>query len=177
MDDMRQLVRPPLQQWVRSRQPVAVYDQDEARRAVDRRIIESGFSRAKVAREAGVSVTTLKNFLTPGGSWPRSEKLAAIERAIGWEIGSVVRIANGVDHPQIGRSPETASRTVADSDVKPTVGPHDEADDVIVIMESGWDEGLTDLERAEILANAKATIHRLAREMRAFHAAREDAAP
>ncbi|GAA2070986.1 helix-turn-helix domain-containing protein [Williamsia deligens] len=53
-----------------------------------------GLDVAELARTAGVDAKTIRS-MEGGDRWPRDSTVAKIERALGWEPGSVEAVANG----------------------------------------------------------------------------------
>lgn len=97
-----------------------------AAQAVVEEMVRRGFSNASLSsataepEDAGpaVDVGTIADFLK-GARWPRSTTLGRIERALGWEVGSLIRYSRGGPHPAEDRSRNTAvgvDRLLADVD-------------------------------------------------------------
>jgi transcriptional regulator with XRE-family HTH domain len=85
--------------------------EQRARAAVQQTMGTRGFSNASLAREAGIDQGTVGEFLN-GRRWPRADKLAAIEKALGLEVGAITRIAGDGEASAAGAwAPRTAPPT------------------------------------------------------------------
>ena len=117
---------------------------------------ELGWSSRRLAKEAGLSTSTVTEFLAGSRAWPQAATLQAIEKALGWSAGTLSRIAEGDFPDQSGRlhSAQGVSRTATGSR-----------------MLLSWDvdvtDGMTPAELAEARAAAEQTVLRVLREMRA----------
>lgn len=107
---------------------------------------ELRLSIAELARRADVDQGTVGDFLN-GKRWPRSDTRGAIETALEWQAGAIGSLAEG----QL-----------------PYVGPEVQDPDGGVLLDLPDEAlaGLSDLEREEVLAAAKETALRKAREIR-----------
>lgn len=70
-------------------------DELAAARAVEAAMGERGWDVADMVRGIGVDPGTLRDFLN-GQRWPRTSTRGKIERALGWESGTIRAIAEGV---------------------------------------------------------------------------------
>lgn len=123
------------------------------RAAIDARLSELGWSRDRLAKEAGVATTTASQFLRGDRSNPRPRVKLAFEMALGWEPGALDRIAstrpNEVDTLRAVDKASTdgdGARMVLDFDVDITAG-------------------MTREELAEIRKQAEAQVLRLRRQI------------
>jgi hypothetical protein len=69
-------------------------DETTARRAVTAAMHERTWNPTDIARESGVDVGTVSDFLS-GQRWPRAATRARIERALSWPPGAINDIAAG----------------------------------------------------------------------------------
>lgn len=119
--------------------------QDAAREAVRDELATRGWDRARFGREAGVDPATLRDFLS-GARWPRPATLTKYDRALGWEPGTLDRIARGAAEAPV-------------SDLGHTAG-------VLLDMDESAYADLDPSEREEAIAAAKLAFTRTAREIR-----------
>ena len=120
------------------------------------RMSELGWSATRLAEEAGLSTSTVTEFLAGSRAWPRAGTVQALEQALRWPPGSLARIAEGNPPGEVGQlhSAHGPSRTATGSR-----------------MTLSWDvdvtEGMSAAELAEARAAAEQTVLRVLREMRA----------
>lgn len=121
--------------------------------AISDRMSELRWSKAELARQAGVDANTIGDFMS-GKRWPRRDTRRALERALGFGDGYIeliVRnVATALDEPpalDTGR-------------VRP------EAETVLLKLPSSALEGLTDIEREELEMTVRATALQRLREIR-----------
>jgi transcriptional regulator with XRE-family HTH domain len=76
-------------------------------------MLDSGMSNASLAREAGVDTGTVGDFLN-GARWPYAPTLAKLDRALGFEIGTLEQMAEADAPPGGGETlpPLTGPPTV-----------------------------------------------------------------
>src|SRR5690348_3721114 len=76
-------------------------------------MLDAGMSNASLAREAGVDTGTVGDFLN-GSRWPYAPTLAKLDRALGFEIGTLERMAEEEPPPGGGETlpPLTGPPTV-----------------------------------------------------------------
>lgn len=72
-----------------------------ARTAVVEAMSGLGLTKTEFAREAGLDVGTVGDFLD-GSRWPRLPTLAKIDAALGWAPGTTSSVASGGDVPNVG---------------------------------------------------------------------------
>lgn len=120
-----------------------------ARLRVQREMSERGWNIADLAREAGLDPGTVGDFIN-GPRWPQYATRSKISRALGWA-------ANGLDQLADGEQPALASETVSRPDLD--MG-------VLLSMPPEALEGLGPAEREEVIAAAKLSALRAAREIR-----------
>lgn len=74
-------------------------NQDRARQAVSAELAARQRNPLWLTQQAGIDAGTLADFL--GGSrWPKTATQGKIERALGWEPGTINAIAHGAQPPQ-----------------------------------------------------------------------------
>lgn len=103
--------------------------------AVEKAMARAGLTNAAMVKLTGVDKGTLGTFLS-GVSWPRRNTRTAIESALGWEIGTIVAIADGQIDP---------------SEVETVGGGHDHGDDSLLFMRP---RGISDQQWIQIKNNA-----------------------
>lgn len=116
---------------------------EAAREAVLNELGTRGLDRTYLATEANVDPATLRDFLN-GTRWPRPATLTKLDRALGWEPGTLAGIARGA----------------------PAVSGGDHTDGVLLDMDEAAYADLTPSEREEAVAAAKLAFTRTAREIR-----------
>jgi hypothetical protein len=117
-------------------------DQASAIEAVLARITELQTTPTGLARLAQVDPATVRDFLT-GGHWPQSRTRGRLEAALEWPPGTIERIAAG-----------TA--------ISVSASGHG----VLLDLPDSALEGMTEAEKQEVIARAKAEALRAAREIR-----------
>lgn len=122
-----------------------------AREAVERQMIAFGWNISDLARNSGLDVGTVGDFIS-GQRWAQPATQNKLEQALGWAAGSIVLITRGGE-------PVTAV------DVE-TVGPGDQDADVLASLPPEALEGLDAADRAEVIAAAKLSALEKAREIR-----------
>lgn len=85
-----------------------------ARRAVTLWLIEHEQSRSWLYKTAGIDAGTLNEFLN-GNRWPAEATQGKIERALGWSVGTISGIAEGLTEPPSETSDETFSKMSEDT--------------------------------------------------------------
>jgi len=103
---------------------------------------ELRLSATAVARSAGLDLGTVSDFLS-GQRWPKPGTQGAIETALEWPPGTIERLASGNDWP-VSAPQEGVLLDLPDSAL----------------------EGLSEAEKQEVIARAKAEALRAAREIR-----------
>lgn len=103
---------------------------------------ELRLNATSVARTAGLDLGTVSDFLS-GQRWPKPGTQGAIEVALEWPPGTIERLASGNDWPV--SAPQ---------------------DGVLLDLPESALEGLSEAERQEVIARAKAEALRAAREIR-----------
>lgn len=119
--------------------------QDKAREAVLDELAARGIAKNAFAKAAGVDPATLRDFLA-GRRWPQSPTQVKIEDALGWDRGTLDRIARGVVDAPVGDSHHTGG--------------------VLLDVDESAYADLTPAEREEAITAAKLAFHRTAREIR-----------
>jgi transcriptional regulator with XRE-family HTH domain len=109
-------------------------------------MFELDLTRQAVAERAGVTPDTVGDFLA-GRRWPQNASLLRIENALEWPVGHLVRVASG-DVPS-----STGSVSA-------------EGHGVLLDLPDSALEGLSEAEKQEVIARAKAEALRAAREIR-----------
>ncbi|REE95309.1 helix-turn-helix domain-containing protein [Thermomonospora umbrina] len=78
-----------------------------------------GLTQEQLAERAGVTVKTVYN-LESGGRWPQARTRGAVESALGWQPGDLVRIGEGREPVQVpgaeGPDIDTVVRELAELD-------------------------------------------------------------
>ena len=80
-------------------------NEDRARQAVAAELAARQRNPSWLTREAGIDPGTLADFLA-GHRWPKTATQGRIERALGWEPGTVNAIANGAPAPESPQDPD-----------------------------------------------------------------------
>lgn len=122
----------------------------QARASVVSALSARGAGAAEVSREAGVNLSTVRDFLN-GTRWPRARTLNRIETYLGWEPGRIENEARGLPMAQ------------QTSTVRPAA---EDGDGVLLDIDASALEGLDDDEREEVLTAAKLTALSTARAIR-----------
>lgn len=89
----------------------AAVDRERVAKYVAARRGALGLTQERLAERAGVTVKTVYN-LEAGERWPQARTRAAVEAALRWRAGDLVRIAGG-DEP-LGTEPEDARGELAE---------------------------------------------------------------
>lgn len=119
-------------------------DRTRARKAARQQMANLGLGIGTLAQRAEVNEDTVSDFMS-GKRWPRPANLAKIEKALRWPAGEIDRLASG----------EASSVDVTPGE-----------DGVLLNLPPSALEGLSDAEREEVIARAKASALRAAREIR-----------
>lgn len=118
-----------------------------ARRAVSGEMSRRGWNPGDLAREAGVDPGTVGDFLS-GARWPKLRTFGRIEAALGWEPGSITAHADGAPPPSaVGDTGQDAVGVALDLPAEAL-------------------EGLTPIEREELVAALRLRALEKAREIR-----------
>lgn len=83
-----------------------------AGRAVIARREARGLSQLALARKAGIDPKTLRALET-GTRWPQGKNRAAVERALGWRLGALEAIREGLDAALSVENPHSADAIIA----------------------------------------------------------------
>lgn len=86
-------------------------DRVAAGRAVGAALAERGWTAADLMRETGLDSGTVGDFLA-GTRWPQAPTRGKIERALGWDYGSIQLIAEGEAPPRSLTPPPDESSAV-----------------------------------------------------------------
>lgn len=121
-------------------------DRDQARVAVLERMAERGWDKARLANEAGIDYSTAGDFLN-GARWPRLPTLSKIEKALGWEPGTIESVARGTASP-------------------PNVGGEVQDRQMLLNVDPAVYDDLDPAELAEAMATAQAVFLQKVREIR-----------
>lgn len=117
-----------------------------ARDAIRRRMSAKGWNPSDLAREAGLTLSTVTELLS-GVRWSRGRSLAAIDSALGWPPGTVEGIALGGTAPDVSPVEETLAGVLLD-------------------VSADVYRDLTPAERDEAISAAKLTFLERARQIR-----------
>lgn len=122
---------------------------DRARAQVNDEMVRQGLNPRDLARRAGVDFDTVADFLN-GKRWPQSSRRNMISTALGW-------VPEAIDMLVRGEDPRPDAETVR---------PGDQDGGVLLSMPPEALEGLGPAEREEVIAAAKLSALRAAREIR-----------
>lgn len=122
-------------------------DSDRARAAVLERMADLGIDKTALAKEADIDYGTAGDFLN-GKRWPRLPTLAKIDKALGWEPGTLASVASGSEAP-------------------PNVGGGMHDRQMLLNVDPAVYEDLNPAELAEAMATAQAVFLQKVREIRA----------
>lgn len=101
-----------------------------------------------LSRAAGIDPGTAGDFLA-GKRQPKIGTLGKIDKALGWDAGELARITREGGAPK-----------------KATVGAEPHNEDVLLHLPAAALDGLSDMEREEVIARARAVALQAAREIR-----------
>lgn len=125
-----------------------------ARRAVLTWLGEKGKPQSWLARTASVDPGTVNEFLQ-GNRWPANVTRAKIEAALGWEVGTIMAIAEGATTPEIDPPQEQGQRRYY-------LTPTTEASDDELVMEIMYRLKRARVDIAKLQAQVEAGEHEAA---------------
>lgn len=121
---------------------------------------ERGWNIGDFARAAGIDLGTAGDFLN-GTRWPQRATQRRIELALDWEPGTIFRWERNL--PKGYRPGDFSEEQLEDDE---TVTPADQDAGVLLSMPAEALEGLSPAEREEVIAAARLSALRTAREIR-----------
>lgn len=90
-------------------------DQQRATQAVAAWLAAHGRNNAWLVAKTGLDSGTVGDFLN-GKRWPKIGNQGKVERALGWEPGTIRAVANGDPPPPVGGDDQDASYVAAPGD-------------------------------------------------------------